>query len=463
MAGVSASQSILSMLKVWYKDGVSNLMFRNSPTLRKLNKVRVEGKSQNFSAMYGRGGAVGASFTAAKQRAQNTARNVEFEVIPGQIFSVYTINSKEVQASLSKRGAYMRVAGAKMFAASEGFRKTMAAALFGRGYGELCTVPSGVTSIATTGTDVTFPNDAIMKIDIDTHLVFKATIATSTVIGEAVVNSINGNTVNLSAVSAAITVAPGDIICLADSMDSAGNPNLPVGLDAWIPAVANRSGATWTTYIGTKFMGVTRNVCADRLAGAFVLGGATDPIKKTVQELLMKVRRQGSEADMIVMNDEDWLALAEEIATSNTYFTQTATKEKKNAAVGFSAFTASFSTSYVENIIDDPYCPRNKVYILDSSAVEFWSYTNVDKLDDGVAGNNAGKQDPMTMDGDGKEKDPYGLIIDDYLNVQPGSGSTDGPDTDVTLQCFGSFVVTNPSVCGVAILKANTAYIGYTA
>ena len=203
MAGVSASQSILSMLKVWYKDGVSNLMFRNSPTLRKLNKVRVEGKSQNFSAMYGRGGAVGASFTAAKQRAQNTARNVEFEVIPGQIFSVYTINSKEVQASLSKRGAYMRVAGAKMFAASEGFRKTMAAALFGRGYGELCTVPSGVTSIATTGTDVTFPNDAIMKIDIDTHLVFKATIATSTVIGEAVVNSINGNTVNLSAVSAA--------------------------------------------------------------------------------------------------------------------------------------------------------------------------------------------------------------------------------------------------------------------
>ena len=41
---ISNEQSILSMLKVWYKDGVENLMFRNSPVLRKLNKTRVEGK-----------------------------------------------------------------------------------------------------------------------------------------------------------------------------------------------------------------------------------------------------------------------------------------------------------------------------------------------------------------------------------------------------------------------------------
>ena len=463
MAGISTSQSILSMLKVWYKDGVENLMFRNSPLLKKLNKVRVEGKSQNFSAMYGRGGAVGGSFTAAKQRAQNTARNVEFSVTPGQVFSVYTVNSKEVQASLSKRGAYMRVAGAKMFAAAEGFRKTMAACLYGRGYGELCSIAlEETTSIATTGTALTLPPDAIMKIDIDSVLVFKATISNTTVKGTAVVDSINGNVVTVKAQTAAFNAADGDIICLADSMDANGSPILPVGLDAWLPTVGNRTGNDWTTYIGTKFFNVTRNVAADRLAGAFVVGAANDKYQKTVQELLMKVRRQGSQADMIVMNDEDWLILADEIATSNTYFTQTSTKEKKNAAVGFSAFAASFSTNYVESIIDDPYCPRYKFYILDSTAVEFWSYTNTDKLDDGVAGNNPGKQDPMTMDGEGKEKDPYALIIDDYLAVQPGSGSTDGPDTDVTLQCFGSFVVTNPSVCGVGIFKAKTDYIGYT-
>ena len=467
MAGISSSQSVLSMLKVWYKDGVQNLMFRNSPLLKKITKVRVEGKSQNFSAMYGRGGAVGGNFTVAKQNAQNNAKNVEFVVTPGQLFSVYTMNAKEVQASVSKRGAYMKVAGAKMFAASEGFRKTLAAALYGRGYGELtildATANSGVTSIATTGTDVIMADDAIMKIDVGTWIAFKATIAATTVIGTAEVAGIDGNTVTLKALTSAFNITVGsDVLCLAGSMDASGNAILPVGLDAWLPVVGNRNNSDWTTYIGTQFFGVTRNVCADRLAGACVIGAAGDNYSKTVKALLAKCRRQGSLADMIVMNDDDFLAFSAEIESSNTYFTQTSTKGKKEASVGFAGFSASFSTNYIENIIDDPYCPKFKFYILDSSAVELWSYTNTDKVDDGVAGNEPGKQDPMTMDGEGKEKEPYGLIIDDYLNVQPGSGSIDGPDTDVTLQFFGSFVVTNPSVCGVGIFKANTAYIGYT-
>lgn len=467
MAGISSSQGILSMLKVWYKDGVQNLMFRNSPLLRKVTKVRVEGKSQNFSAMYGRGGAVGGNFTVAKSNAQNNAKNVEFVVTPGQLFSVYTMNAKEVQASLSKRGAYMKVAGAKMFAASEGFRKTMAAALYGRGYGELtildATANSGVTAIATTGTDVVMAEDAIMKIDVGSWVAFKASIAATTVIGTAEVTAINGTTVTLKALTANFNITVGsDVLCLAGSIDASGKPILPMGLDGWLPAVGNRTGSDWTTHIGTEFYGVTRSVCADRLAGAFVVGAAGDSYSKTVKQLIQKCRRQGSVCDLIVMNDDDFAAFSAEIETTNTFFTQTASKGKKQATVGFDSFSASFSTNYIENIIDDPYCPKGKFYVLDSSAIELWSYTNTDKLEDGIADNNPGKQDPMTMDGEGKENDPYGLIIDDYLNVQPGSGSIDGPDTDVTLQFFGSFVVTNPSVCGVGIFKANTAFIGYT-
>ena len=55
---ISAEQSILNILKVYYKDGVENLLFRNSPAVRQVNKTRVEGKEQRFAAMYGRGGAV---------------------------------------------------------------------------------------------------------------------------------------------------------------------------------------------------------------------------------------------------------------------------------------------------------------------------------------------------------------------------------------------------------------------
>ena len=108
---LNVNDAIKAILKTWYKDGVENLLFRNSPVVKKIKKTRVEGKEQAFSALYSSGGAVGANFTKAKARAAVTSRNVEFKVTPGQLFSCYSMNQQEVQASLSKKGAYMKVAG----------------------------------------------------------------------------------------------------------------------------------------------------------------------------------------------------------------------------------------------------------------------------------------------------------------------------------------------------------------
>lgn len=454
---ISNENAILSLLKTWYaKDGVTNLMFRNSPVVKQLSTVRVEGKTQNFAAMYGRGGAAGGSYTAALAKASTVSKNVEFSVTPGQIFSVYSINAKEVQASLSKRGAYMKVAGNKMFAASESFRKTAQAAFYGRGFGELCFSPTTALT-ANTAVDITLPADAIMKIDIGTDLVIKNAVNSTSTIGGYVVNKIDGTTVNVTPTTTVTPVAT-DVICLANSMDSSGNALLPMGLAGWLPTVGSRTGSDWTSYIGTSFFGVTRSIASDRLAGQYVKGAAsTDKISDLVQKLLLKCRRAGSAADLIVMNDEDFLTLSQEIQTTNTYFTQTSTKGKRAANVGFNDFSASFSTNYIENIIDDPYCPKGRFYILDKSAVELWSYTNVDKLNDGVAGNEPGKPDAMKDDADGHENDPYKLLISDYLSVQPGTAGQDGPSTDIGLNAFFSYVVTNPSVCGIGETYDTTA------
>lgn len=447
---ISTNDNIKALLKVYYKDGVENLMFRNSPLLKKLQKNRIEGKTYNFSAMYGRGGAVAGDFTKARNLAASVSKNVEFAVEPGQLFSVYTMNAKEVQASVTKRGAYMKVAGAKMFAASEGFRKTLAASLYGRGFGELCFAPDSVSFTQDTAADITLPMDAIMKIDVGSELVIKTSVAgdSTTIKATLTVNAITGTKVNVTP-SATYETAPTDVICLAGSMDASGAPLLPVGLGGWLPAVGSRTGINWQTYINSKFFNVERKAAPDRLAGAFY-AEASSTAKKTdaVEALLMQVRRQGSLADMIVMNDEDWLAMSAEIATSNTYFTQTSTKEKKQAAIGFDSFAASFSTNYVENIVDDPYCPKGEFFILDSTAVEFDTLTNTDKVDDGVAGNNPGKPDPMSDENNGHEADPYKLIIDDYINVQAGEADVNGPCSEVTLMLFGTFAVTNPSNCG---------------
>lgn len=447
---ISTNDNIKALLKVYYKDGVENLMFRNSPLLKKLQKNRIEGKTYNFSAMYGRGGAVAGDFTKARNLAASVSKNVEFAVEPGQLFSVYTMNAKEVQASVTRRGAYMKVAGAKMFAASEGFRKTLAASLYGRGYGELCFAPASVSFTQDTAADITLPMDAIMKIDVGSELVIKTSVAgdSTAIKATLTVNAITGTSVNVTP-SATYETAATDVICLAGSMDASGAPLLPVGLGGWLPAVGSRTGLNWQTYINTKFYNVERKAAPDRLAGAFY-AEASSTAKKTdaVEALLMQVRRQGSLADMIVMNDEDWLAMSAEIATSNTYFTQTSTKESKKAAIGFDSFAASFSTNYVENIIDDPYCPKGEFFILDSTAVEFDTLTNTDKVEDGVAGNNPGKPDPMSDENNGHEADPYKLIIDDYINVQAGEADVNGPCSEVTLMLFGTFAVTNPSNCG---------------
>ena len=455
---VTTNDSIKALLKVYYKDGVENLMFRNSPVLKKLQKNRIEGKTYNFSAMYGRGGAVAGDFTKAKSLAASVSKNVEFAVEPGQVFSVYTMNAKEVQASVTRRGAYMKVAGAKMFAASEGFRKTLAAALYGRGFGELCFAPGSVSFTQDTAASITLPMDAILKIDVGSELVIKTSVAgdASSVKATLTVNSINGTSVNVTP-SATYETAATDVICLAGSMDASGNALLPVGLGGWLPAVAKRTGGTWTSYIGTKFFDVTRSAAPDRLAGAFYAEASSSAKKAdAVQALLMQVRRQGSLADIIVLNDEDWLAMSVEIATSNTYFTQTSTKEAKKASIGFGDFSASFSTNYIENIVDDPYCPKGEFFILDSTAVEFDTLTNTDKVADGVAGNEPGKPDPMSDENDGHENDPYKLIIDDYINVQAGTADVNGPCSEVTLMLFGTFAVTNPSNCGHGLFYGAT-------
>ena len=458
---ITNDSAISAILKTWYaKEGVENLLFRNSPLLKKLTKVRVEGKTQNFSALYGRGGAVSSNFNTAKANALKASKNAEFAVEPGRLFSVYSMTAGEVQASLSKRGAYMKVAGNKMFAATEAFRKTLAAGLYGRGFGEIGVTTSAYNFVTSTAIDITLSDDAIMKIDVGSELVFKATIgASENASNYATVNSINGNTVNVTP-SYTATVSSGSIACIRGSQG-----NMPVGLDGWLPMVANRTGSTWTGYIDDNFFGVDRSTCADRLAGAFYVPSASTEKKSVaVQNLIRKLRRQGSEADIIVMNDEDFAGLCSEIETTNTYFTATSTKEKKNASIGFSELTASFSTNFIENIIDDPYCPKGKFYVLDSKAVELWSYTNTDKVEDGIVGNNAGKQNIEEFDNEGKENSPYGLIFDDYLNVKSGDDSDDGPSTQVSLMFYGSFVVTNPSVCGVGLIPAAdyTGVLGYT-
>jgi hypothetical protein len=440
---VTSEAGILAMLKTYYaKDGLQNLLYRNDPLLKSLKTQRVEGKQANFSALYSRGGAVSANFLTAKALATQNAQAKEFQVTPGQLFSCCVFNNKELLASKTLRGAYINVASAKFFASSESFRKTMAVALYGTGHGELFTTSASITLTADDQNNITFPQYAIMGIDIGSKLEVKATAAATSITATLIVNSINGTTVNCTSDTAA-TAASGSVVCIAGCTDSNGNGLLPVGLAGWLP-----SGTVATT---DSFFGVNRSTARDRLAGVVTTATSGEAKYKTIERAILALRRQGSLCDKIVMNDEDYLALSQEI-DAKTYFTKVdGGKGQSKSELGRKDFGFSISTNWVENVIDSPYCPKGTCYILSSDTVELWTYTNADKIADGIVGNEAGKPE---VNGESEvQNKPYQLLVDDMFTITPGTDTADGAAALVALNFYGAFVVTNPSVNGVAILN----------
>lgn len=451
---MALNSNVLAMLKIYYKDKVENLLFRNSPVFSKITKERIEGKSANFAALAGFSGGVGGDYAKALSYANEVGTCAQWSVEPGQVFGVVAFNNKEVLASKTNKGAFIRTADAKMFTSFDAVKKVLATALYGRGYGEICA--TGYTTAITANTPFSIanlPEYAMMTIVPGMVLELKSSITDTTPNAKLTVNSVNGTTVNLTSDTSVASPLATDVLCIANAMDANGNPLLPMGLAGWLPNVHGRadtgSGTTeWSTYIAKTFMGVNRSVNADALAGAYVQGGSSDTYATTVTALVRKLRRQGSKADLIILNDKDFEKFAKAVATTDTYFTQTGTKGKRVLNNGVSELTSAFSTNYIENIYDDPFCPEGRFYVLDSDTVKFWSYSNADKaLDVGVTGNEPGTKE--VTEGEDVTSKPYQLLIDDILSLQPGTAGTDGPTTVVGINVYGSFVVTNTAHNGV--------------
>ena len=458
MAQAVTSDSLLSTIyKTWYTDEkFEQLLWRNSPLLRRIKKTRIGGKEYAFGMLYGRGGAVSGDYTVAVANAASSSRNAEMKVQPGKIFSVFNINQLEQMASKDKKGAYINAAVNRMFAATEALRKTAAACLYGFGYGDIGQVPTLVSSGAGT---MTLNYDTILKMDVGTK--FQVTTdktASGTLVagGPYTVTAINGTTVSFTPNAAANFIA-GAYIELDGGRDGSGNPNMPTGLAAWIPSVADRSGAAWTTYIGTSFYGTTRNVATDRLAGNFYLRniGGNETYVDALLEGVRLVRRAGGVPNLIVVNDEDYKQILSELNAKTTYFQSinTDAKKSKNEVVkGMSDMSFSFSSTWIQYVIEDPYCPKGTAYILDEEVIEFVGLSNAQTpIDDGVAGNEPGRQSPDAV---GEPEFNYKMIIDDYLDVRPASDTSEGPGARVSLSLYGNFVSRNPASCCVVKFTA---------
>lgn len=446
---VTSDSALLTIYKTWYtNDKLANLLWRNSPVLKMITKERVGGKEYAFAMLYGRGGATSGDYTKAVANAASSAKNAEMKVQPGKVFTVFNINQLERLASKDQKGAYISAATDRMFAAAEGTRKTLAACLYGSGYGEVGQLQAAVNAGDST---LTLNYDAILKLDVGSKFeVTSTTLASGALVagGPFTVTAINGNTVTFSPVAPAGGFIDDGWVELEGGRDGSGNPNMPTGLAAWIPSVADRTGGTWTTYIGTSFYGTTRSIAVERLAGSFYKrdSGNNEKYSSALSNGVKLARRAGGVPNMIIVNDDDYKTIIDELEANTTYWQSinSGDKKGKNEVVkGISDMSFAFSTSWVQYMVDDPYCPKGTAYILDKDTFKFIALSNAEKvMGDNVSGNEPGKDSVESI---GEPSFNYDLLIDDFLDVRPASDTSEGPGARVSLSVYGNFICTNPA------------------
>jgi hypothetical protein len=454
--GVTSDPSVFSLLKEYYGEKVEVLVFRNSPFLGMLKKERVGGKYMVVPMEVSGSAAVTADYIQVKLQAANSYTGVAMQVTPGRLFASFVLDPMEFLASQGDRAAFLSVFALRAMLAMDDLRKVLATAIYHTGYLELGPV-MGVD--ATNHLYVDVDSSTAMAVMPGSYLLFAPTItsayrdASASIVSTIQTVGATGYTRITFASAYVATVAVGDQLMIKGGRDVSGNPNAPIGLGAWIPTIANRAGSTWTAYIAQTFFNVNRSVAPDRLAGNFVLqntsGGETK--LQALSRLLMVCRRQGGIVDTIIMNDLDYYNIMNETMSNRTFYQQiqgAASKEKNAATQGISQFQFGFSTSWLNTVIDDPYCPKGATYMLDSEALRLYSYTNTTPILDKIPlGNEPGG--PVAAE-QGELSTNFQFLVDDMYTVSPVDLQS-GKGLQIDFQAFCQFAITNPAHCGVCV------------
>ena len=448
-------------LKIVYdKKAIRNLLGINSPLMRMIGKDRVQGKAWNWPVLYSQSPAVAADFTIA-QGEITTMAAYEVSVTPGMLWAPFNTTAAEILAGASTVGAYPPTPPAlvtRHFAATEGFRKTLASCLYGSGWLEIGVTLAQV-SLAAVTFEVLDNTRAVLAIGSQIYFTDNSTgLPSDPILATGGPHTVTAMSPSTTAGRTVVTFTPaisGNAPASGAFVELAGGRNAgigsyalaPIGLGAWVPSFGGRTTAAWTSYIGTSFFGLTRSTNVNRLAGSFYK--AQQSSEKRVDGLLeglRLVRDQGGEANLIVANSYVIRKIMGELTGSLSYFQGTNMGNPgaaDEATRGFRSVKVNFLDTGAD-LVADPFCPVDNAYVLEKEVLSIKSYTNIDTplKEPGVEDANAGVQG--VEDTDVPPQD-FRFLTNDYLSIIPGTSGAYGPVMQVILQFIGNFIVDNPS------------------
>lgn len=445
---------ILPILKEWVQEPeVYSNLFRGSPTLAFIQKKRAGGKYYVVPMMHSRGGNIVGDYSKVAAMTGARAKNSAFQVPYGNSFSWFDVSPKEWNASDMDAGAFIQVAKELFFAAGEVLRQTNGSAVFGAGLGDV-----GIVESVDTGSQLyfTIKQWGAMGLDVGSSIVFAAgpqstgslRSASAVVVSKIEPDNAAYGTVKVTVSSAfSATVAVGDWVCIYAFRLSTATPVNYYGFRSWLPTVGDRTGSTWTSYIATTFCNVDRSTYPSRLAGEFILrdDAGSEKYSDAILRGVRAVRRNGGTPDMIVINDYDWGVIAAEIDAYKQYFQMINGPDaggKVELTKGLSAMAFSFSTTWIQYVVDDPYCPQGLAYILEKESWGMGMLSNPKVIDEKLPSTNEGGASKAAAGA--MPPEAYAFNIDDYVSTQP-TDTVDGQGTRVTLSCFAALFCRAPS------------------
>jgi hypothetical protein len=372
-------------------------------------------------------------------------------VQPGQLFSSFVLDPKEFLASDGDRAAFLSVFAIRAMLAMDDLRKTLATCVYHTG----CLEMGPVNAIDTTNyLYVDVDGSTAMALSPGSQILFAATTASAyrnpnpVIIASIQTIVATGFTrITFSSAFTGYGVTVGDLIMIKGGRDSGLNPNAPSGFGAWLPTIANRTGSTWNTYIGTSFYGVNRSVAPDRLAGQFVQrnAGAGETYTAALLRGLKLARRGGGVPDLIIVNDDDFGVLINDATANRTFYQDiqgAASKGKNEVTQGLTQFNMSFSTSWINMVYDDPYCPKGTAYIIDAESVRLYGLSNsAPILKELPIGNEPGAPKASS---EGEPTTNFQFLVDDMYTTSPVALQS-GMGLRVDFQFYGNFAIVAPA------------------
>lgn len=465
---IVSNEEIAKLLKTVYLSGFANNKYQNSPVISAIKKENWgAGESLKYGAALGNGGNFSSDFgmlaTASSNGSVNGARNIVWTMEQGYMVGLFDLNMPEILTTAEGRGAFMKASANKMSACFDGMSKTLAMYYYGGKYGVIDQLQEDV-SIATTDNTISITSAGAIKMDIGTKFVIASNGTTETALPSddllntiCTVTAVDDSSITFDATNA-VTAYKGDYIELYGARNGTSIQGIE-GLPEIVPSYFDRASSTrWDDYIGTTFRGVDRSTATTRLAGQFATSAdhssSDTPLTDTLVDLLKRTKRAGGLNNQVIINDESWDEVGQELGVQRNLWQATNTGDSKNRfTAGYSELATAFGDAFIGRTVIDPYCTYGKAYMQDINDVKFIALNDAGKVLDPVANGQLGKYDIEAVGDQGIGDQPSVKInMDKLFTITQGNNGSFGPSLMVAAHLYGNFLIERTSSIGVATL-----------